>query len=135
MRPREWKYHLITIEYKLFKLGENAGKFHWFSFCLFIKMVTGLMIIISLISWLRCLYNKQQTQTKMNFIIQNLIQKQALFGVFVLLCFIPILGERKKEKETAKFVRRRQSRQAWVHYGQRSIFTRSWNDSFKSWLW
>lgn len=40
-------------------------------------MVTRLMIIISNITLLRCLYNKQQTQAEINLIIQNLIKKQA----------------------------------------------------------
>lgn len=54
------------------------------------------MIIISNITLLRCLYNKQQTQAEINLIIQNLIKKQALFWDFCFVMFYSISGKKKK---------------------------------------
>lgn len=55
------------------------------------------MIIISNITLLRCLYNKQQTQAEINLIIQNLIKKQALFWDFCFVMFYSISGKKKKQ--------------------------------------
>lgn len=65
------------------------------------EMVTRLMIIISNITLLRCLYNKQQTQAEINLIILNLIKKQILFGDFCFIMFYFISG-RKKNEDMAK---------------------------------
>lgn len=56
------------------------------------------MIIISNITLLRCLYNKQQTQAEINLIIQNLIKKQTLFWDFCFVMFYSISGKKKTTK-------------------------------------
>lgn len=62
------------------------------------EMVTRLMIIISNITLLRCLYNKQQTRAEINLIIQNLIKEQALFWDFCFVMFYSISVKKKKKQ-------------------------------------